>query len=40
MSDKHKHYKELLTETDGNSTNLQVVEASIKDLRQRTSSLR
>lgn len=32
---KHEAYQELMTETDGNPTNLQVVEASIKDLKQR-----
>jgi hypothetical protein len=32
---KHEAYQELMTETDGNPTNLQVVEASITDLRQR-----
>lgn len=32
---KHEAYKELMTETGGKPSNLQVVEASIKDLKQR-----
>lgn len=32
---QHEAYQELMTETGGKPSNLQVVEASIKDLKKR-----